>query len=329
MTPSSIESDMSPPAVVVISHGEDADGITCAALIRRMKAARPILVNYDDLKDAIRSIQPPLEELYMCDLNVRDDLVEEILRITGFARVTLIDHHPTTPGILERLEEAGAEVVHDPRDCASVLLYNRFRDELGREAGRMAAYAAWADQFEDGPIAEVLLREYDRQSVQHEGLLLAHALPQRPTKEFRGRVLEALSRLEPPHRVPGVPEAAIDHLEKTATLIETLTGKAERLQVIAYMKADEGTSIGSVAGLITDAMGTQVGVCYKLKGDLINISLRSRRGLPYHLGEITRQIATGLGGFGGGHKRASGASIPGEALERFLSEMDETLASHK
>jgi len=53
MTPSSIESDMSPPAVVVISHGEDADGITCAALIRRMKAARPILVNYDDLKETI------------------------------------------------------------------------------------------------------------------------------------------------------------------------------------------------------------------------------------------------------------------------------------
>jgi single-stranded DNA-specific DHH superfamily exonuclease len=319
---------MSPPAIVCVSHGEDADGITCAALLKRLKAAHPILVNYDDLKDSLRSIRPPLDELYFCDLNVREDLVEEILRITGFARVTVIDHHPATPGVLERLEKAGAEVVHDTRDCASVLLYNRFREELGREAGRMTAFAAWADQFEDGPIAESLLREYDRQSVQHEGLLLAHALPQRPTKEFRARVLEAISRLEPPHRTPGVPEAALEHLEETATLIETLTGKAKRLRVLAYMKADEGTSIGSVAGLITDAMGTQVGLCYKLKGDLINISLRSRRGLPYHLGEITRRVATGLGGFGGGHKRASGASIPGETLERFLEEMDGTLASH-
>jgi oligoribonuclease NrnB/cAMP/cGMP phosphodiesterase (DHH superfamily) len=319
---------MSPPAIVVISHGEDADGITCAALLKRMNAAHSILVNYDDLKDALRNIQPPLDELYMCDLNVREDLVEEILRITEFTRVTIIDHHPTTPSILARLEKAGAEVVHDPRDCASVLLYNRFREELGREAGRMASFAAWADQFEDGPIAEVLLREYDRQSVQHEGLLLAHALPQRSTKEFRASVLEAISHLEPPHRTPGIPEAALKHLEETATLIETLTDKAKRLQVLAYMKADEGTSIGSVAGLITDAMGAQVGLCYKLKGDLINISLRSRRGLPYHLGEITRRVATGLGGFGGGHKRASGASIPEEALERFLEEMDRELASH-
>ena len=319
---------MSPPAVVVISHGEDADGITCAALLKRLKAAHPILVNYDDIKDSLRSIQPPLDELYICDLNIREDLTKEILRITDFTRVTIIDHHPTTVGILERLEKAGAEVVHDPRDCASVLLYNRFRDELGRKAGRMAAFAAWADQFEDGPIAENLLREYDRQSVQHEGLLLAHALPQRPTKEFRARVLEAVCRLEPPHRTPGVPEAALEHLEETARLIETLTGKAKRLQVLAYMKADEGTSIGSVAGLITDAMGAQVGLCYKLKGDLINISLRSRRGLPYHLGEITRRVATGLGGFGGGHRRASGASIPGEALERFLGDLDRALASY-
>jgi single-stranded DNA-specific DHH superfamily exonuclease len=319
---------MPTPAVICISHGEDADGITCAALLKRMKAAHPILVTYDDLKDSLRNIQPPLDEFYICDLNIRDDLVEEILRITGFTRVTLIDHHPTTTGILERLEKAGAEVVHDPRDCASVLLYNRFREELGREAGRMAAFAAWADQFEDGPIAEVLLREYDRQSVQHEGLLLAHALPQRSTKEFRARVLEAISRLEPPHRTPGVPEAALEHLEETARLIETLIGEAKRLRVLAYMKVDEGTSIGSVAGLITDAIGAQVGLCYKLKGDLINISLRSRRGLPYHLGEITRRVATELGGFGGGHKRASGASIPGEAFERFLGEMDEALASY-
>jgi single-stranded DNA-specific DHH superfamily exonuclease len=319
---------MSPPAIVCISHGEDADGITCAALLKRLKAAHPIPVTYDDLKDVLRNIQPPLDELYICDLNIREDLVEEILRITRFTRVTIIDHHPTTTEILEQLKKAGSEVVHDPRDCASVLLYNRFRDELGREAGRMAAFAAWADQFEDGPIAEKLLREYDRQYVQHEGLLLAHALPQRLTKEFRARVLEAISRLEPPHRTLGVPEAALEHLEETATLVKTLTGKAKRLQVLAYIKADEGMSIGSVAGLLTDAVGTQVGLCYKWKGDLVNISLRSRRGLPYHLGEITRRVATGLGGFGGGHKRASGASIPEEGLEMFLENMDRALTSY-
>ena len=320
---------MSPPAIVCISHGEDADGITCAALLKRMKEAHPILVTYDDLKDSLRGIQPPLDELYLCDLNVREDLVEEILRIAGFSRVTVVDHHPAADGVLERLVEAGAEVVHDPRDCASVLLYDRFRGELGRKEGRMAAYAAWADQFEDGPIAENLLREYDRQSVQHEGLLLAHALPQRSTPEFRARVLGAISRLEPPHRIPGVPGAAMEHLEENSRLIEALTGMARRLDVLAYVQAEEGMSIGTVAGLITDAVGTDVGLCYRINGSLVNLSLRSRRGLPYHLGEITRRIATGLRGFGGGHKRASGASIPGESLESFMKQLDEELGSRK
>jgi nanoRNase/pAp phosphatase (c-di-AMP/oligoRNAs hydrolase) len=120
----------------------------------------------------------------------------------------------------------------------------------------------------------------------------------------------------------------MEHLEETSRLIEVLTGMAKRLDVLAYMQAEEGMSIGTVAGLITDAVGTDVGLCYRLNGTLVNLSLRSRRGRPYHLGEITRRIATGLGGFGGGHKRASGASIPGKSLDRFLEEFDEELRSH-
>jgi hypothetical protein len=48
---------MSPPAIVCISHGEDADGITCAALLKRMKEARPILVTYDDLTSATSTLE--------------------------------------------------------------------------------------------------------------------------------------------------------------------------------------------------------------------------------------------------------------------------------
>jgi oligoribonuclease NrnB/cAMP/cGMP phosphodiesterase (DHH superfamily) len=318
---------MSPPAIVCISHGEDADGITCAALLKSIRSAKPILVTYDDFKPALEGIDSSVNELYITDLNVREDLLEELLRINKFCRVTVIDHHPITKEILDVLEEAGIEVVHDTRDCASVLVYNRFRDEFNREAGRMAAFAAWADQFEDGPIADELLRDYDRQFVQHEGLLLAHALPQRTDKGFRTRTLDAISKFQPPHRIPGLPEVAMEHLEETACLIESLSGKAKQLKVISYVQGEAGKSIGSIAGLITDAMGADVGLCFKTKNDLMNVSLRSKRGLPYHLGEITRKIASELGGFGGGHKRASGASIPREAFEDFLVKMDETLVS--
>lgn len=322
-----MEDTMTDPRTVCISHGEDADGLTCVALLRRLKDASPVLVTYDDFEDALKGVGAPLEALYICDLNVREALVGEILRINGFADVAIFDHHPAAEGVLEELRENGVTVVHSVDDCASVLLYDHYREEMGREAGRLAAYAAWADQFEDGPIASMLLREFDRQSVQHEALILAHAITKRPDAEFKSLVVKELSGLATPHRIPGASKAALAHLEEVAGLIETLAVSTTVLGRMAYFEAPKGAPTGTMAGLITDAAGVDVGLCYTLKGgDLVNVSIRSRRGLPFHLGEITRRIARAQEGFGGGHKRASGASIPQEGLRGFIDDLDRELS---
>ena len=317
---------MTSATTLCISHGEDADGLICAAYMRLLKDATLVLATYDELKDALKGVEPPFEEIYICDMNLRKDLMEEIERIRGFASITLVDHHPTEGGILERLREMGVTVVHETRDCASVLLYDQYRDELGRGAGRLAAYGAWADQFEDGPIATTLLREYDRQFAQLEGLMLAYALTRDHTLEFTGPIVEGLSRLDYPHQIRGVHETALKHLEEMAEIVEALPEICTTLNVLAYCESPEGKPIGTVAGLIVDALGTMVGLCYVVKDDgRVNISLRSKRGLDYHLGETTREIAEKVGGFGGGHKRASGASIPPSSLERFIREFDAKL----
>jgi hypothetical protein len=318
---------MTIPPIVCITHGEDADGITCAALIKRLKGAYPILVAYDDLEKALVGVRPGTKELYVCDLNIRDSLVDQLVRISDFSEVTVIDHHPITEEALKRLRKAGIEVIHDTRDCASVLLYNHFIESFNRLAGRMAAFAAWADQFEDGPLAEELLREYDRQSVQHEGLILAHALTKNPQETFREKVMEEISRLEFPHRIQGVPEAAHAYLEDIARFIEILPGMTHHLGVLAYAEATEEMPIGSVAGLITDALDVEVGLCYRVGPERVNVSIRSRRGITYHLGEITRRIAYGHGGFGGGHKRASGASIPIGQIQEFITDLDKEISA--
>ena len=157
---------MTSATTVCISHGEDADGLICATYMRLLKDATLILATYDELKDALKSVQPPVEEVYIC----------------------------------------------------------------------------------------------------------------------------------------------------------------ERLNVMAYCETPEGKPIGTVAGLIVDAIGTKVGLCYVVKDDgRVNISLRSKRGLDYHLGKTTREIAEKIGGFGGGHKRASGASIPLSSLDQFIQEFDAQL----
>ena len=312
---------MTTPDVVCVTHGEDADGLTCAALLKRVKKTRHILVTYDELKDVLEKLTEPIHELYVCDLNIREALVEHFLRIASFAKVTFIDHHPCSKSLLKKLEDAGVVVVHDTRDCASVLLYNYYKDKLGRASGRLAAFAAWADQFEDGPIAENLLREYDRQSVQHEGLLLAHALTGLQSKNFKEEVVNKLSQLTFPHRIPRVPESALKHLESLSQIIETLQKESINLGRLAYFQGAENTPIGAVAGMITDAVGVEVGLCFKIIEDLVNVSIRSRRGISYHLGEITKIVAVNHGGFGGGHKRASGASIPKKKIQFFIKDI--------
>jgi len=311
---------------ICVSHGEDADGLICAALLRHLRDASTTLVTYDDFGDPLRSTQPPVEELYICDLNIREELLEEILRINEFADVTVVDHHPTAEGVLERLELAGVTVVHNPLDCASALLYDHLRDDLGREAARLAAYAAVSDQFEDGPIASALLSGLDRQFVQHEALILTHALHRETTAGFRSLVVEELSRFAYPHRIEGAVEAALAHLEHMAGLLETLPERAQRVGRLAYVGAVDETSIGAVAGLLVDAMGVDVGVCYK-RGDEgnVSISIRGRRGLQIHLGEVTRRLAERRGGFGGGHMRASGASIPAQNPLEFIRDLGEEL----
>lgn len=313
---------MADPKIICISHGEDADGLTCAALLLRLKKASPILVTYDEFAEVLRKLEPPLGELYICDLNIREALIGEVLRINGFTNVTIIDHHPTSEGLMEKLGEAGVTVVYSPLDCASVLLYDHFREKLGRRAGRLAAYTAWSDQFEDGPIATRLLMEYDRQFVQHEALILTHALSRKPTIQFRLRVVEELSKLTYPHRIVDAPKAALSTLEDISNLLDTLATTATRTGDVAYIKAPRGKSVGMLAGLLIDALGVDIGLSYKFKGeDLVNISIRSRRGLPFHLGEVARRIASTYGGFGGGHKRASGASIPRVNLQGFIDDL--------
>jgi single-stranded-DNA-specific exonuclease len=318
---------MSGHKALCISHGEDADGLICAALLRRMRGASPILVSYDDFLEALEGVEPPVDELYICDLNIREALLEEILRINGFASITIVDHHASVEGLLESLVERGVKVLHDVRDCTSVILYDHFREELGREAGRLAAYAAWADQFEDGPIASRLLWDYDRQFVQHEALILAHAIARTQEPGFWRLIVDELSGLAFPHAIPGVVEAALAHLRESSEMIARLPAAATRLGRLAYVEAEGEEPIGTVANLIVDALGVEVGLCYKVKaGSRVSVSLRSRRGLAFHLGEITRRVAARRVGFGGGHKRASGASLPLQSLKGFIDDVTEELS---
>ncbi len=304
-----------------ITHGDDPDGLVCAALLRRLFGTETILANYDDLEEALGGIEPGYDSLYITDLNLREALVPQIERIRGFATVTVIDHHPMEPTLSAWLRSLGVEIIHDTSDCASALVYDHFKEQLERDAARLAAYAAVNDMFEDGPIASKLMDGMDRKFVGHEALLLGSALGSDQSKPFKERIVEELSRYAYPHRIRGVVEAAMSQLEKIVRIKETVPGRAKILGRLAYMECGEDLSTGEVANIVMDTLLVPVGLCWKEQGEMVNISMRGERRLPEHLGDIASRLSKRHGGFGGGHARASGAKVPRAKLDAFLADL--------
>jgi len=312
--------------VHAIVHGDDVDGLTCGAFLRRLTGCSVYMANYDNLEHAIGMVTPPVKTLYICDLNIREALLPELLRIRKFADVNIIDHHQLSDELMAELREAGVNVVLDTRDCAGVLVYDTFREQLGPEAARIAAYAAISDMFEDGPLGSQILAKIDRKFAQHEAQILTHALSVNQTIEFKRVIMDELSRYGYPHRIPGAVDLAVQCLEEMTDMKERISAAAVTVGRMAYMESVNDYSTGGIANLIIDTLGVDVGVGYKINGEHANISLRGELMLEEHLGDISSDLGERYGGFGGGHQRASGVKIPKEHLEEFLVDLAEILS---
>lgn len=309
--------------VHAIVHGDDVDGLTCGAFLRRLTGCDVYMANYDNLEHALGRVTPPVKTLYICDLNIREALVPDLMRIREFADVNIIDHHQMSDELMARLRDAGISVVLDTRDCAGVLVYDVFREGLGQGAARIAAYAAISDMFEDGPLGSRILAKIDLKFAQHEAQILTHALSMNQSIDFKRVILDELSRYGYPHRIPGAVELAVQCLEEMTGMKENISAEAVSVGRLAHMAAVNEYSTGGIANLIIDTLGVDVGVSYKENGEYVNVSLRGELGLPEHLGDISRDLGEKYGGFGGGHQRASGVKIPRAHLEAFLADLIE------
>lgn len=311
--------------MVNITHGDDLDGLTCGALLKKLFNAKIILANYDTIETALKNISETTTKLFITDINLREALVCHLKTIAEKTKITIIDHHPMTQSFRVNMRDLGVEVIYDTRDCASALVYNLFRNKLEHDASRIATYAAISDMFEDGPIASIILDHMDRKFVQHEAFILTHALGCTDSDDFKFRVINDLSVYAYPHRIKDAVELACLQLERIVTIKDLVPKKSIKLGRFAYMECDEELSTGEVANIIMDTLGIDVGMCYKISEGMANISLRGERRLIEHLGEIAFKLADTCGGFGGGHNRAAGAKIPEDSLKQFIQDLSEEL----
>ena len=320
--------------VICISHKEDADGISSAALIRQAFGGDSVLVDYPSQMEAIQKVcaDEKLKSLYICDLGLskknQDEFVE-ILRILkkNHVAVTYIDHHDIDPKITKDLEKIKVKMIHDINECTTVQVYNAFKSKLSDHASFIAACAAITDYMEDRPIGSKLLQIYDRQfALINATVLTYNIVGHQKDPDYLLYLVEELADSKFPHQIPNTFEFAQIQVEKLALIIDKVKKGMKTMSNIGYMEIMDSGASGAV-NFVLGLSGKDVGVAYKERVDhgIYAVSVRGSRSCKIHLGKIVNILATDLGGSGGGHDKACGAVIPKLKIQTFLKEFNKKL----
>ena len=320
--------------VVCLSHEEDADGISSAALIKQAFGGETILADYPGMMHAIEPLRDDekLKEFYICDLGLNtkneNEFVEllSVLRKRG-VKVTYIDHHNINKKILNQLEKIGVKLVHNINECSSVLVYDTFKSKLNSHASFIAACAAITDYMENKPIGGKLLQIYDRQFALISATTLTYNIVgHQNDPDYLLYLVDELSESKYPHEIPKFYEFAQIQVGKLAEIFEKVRKSFKTKKNLGYMEILDSGASGAV-NFVLGLSGKDVGVAYKERTDygIYAVSVRGSKSCKIHLGKLVSKISTELGGSGGGHDKACGASISKNKIKKFLTDLNNSL----
>ncbi len=320
--------------VVCISHKEDADGISSAALIRQAFGGDAILADYPSQMEVIQQmvLDKKLKSLYICDLGLSKKTQDEFIDIMTILRknkvaVTYIDHHDIDPTVVTSLEKIKVKVIHDINECTAVQVYTTFKSKLNDHASFVAACAAITDYMEDRPIGSKLLQIYDRQFALVSATVLTYNIVgHQKEPDYLLYLVEELADSKFIHEIPNSFEFAQIQVDKLSQMIAKVKKGVKTMKNLGYMEildAGAGGAVNFVMGLSRK----DVGVAYKERVDhgIYAVSVRGSKNCKVHLGKIVNVLANDLGGSGGGHDRACGAVIPKPKIKKFITELNKKL----
>lgn len=306
-----------------ISHVKDVDGLGSAALAVAATGGEFLLSDYDAVLADLDRVPADVDQLVITDLGTDSttsgEFARKLGRIASHARVTYIDHHFASEATKKIIRRKGVRLVHDVSECASILTYLTFKRALPQGAGLVALFGAVTDYMDNSPEASRLIELEDRHFVLLEATMLAYALAKRGDEVgFPEMIAKELSKMKLPHEIPGVPELAVQQLKVVAALEEEVKRLGKKRGRIAYMVTSQH-STGGVSKLLMGAFNVPVGVALREKqSGWYEVSLRSTSECRVHLGRAIGEIASKLGGNGGGHRKAAGARIPTSRVQEML-----------
>ena len=323
--------------ILCVSHQEDADGISSAALIKQAFGGDTILVDYPGIIDVLESLRndEKLKKLFICDLGLNKQINDYFVDLLTELRkkrisVTYVDHHDIDPKVVTKLKQIKVKLIHDTSECASVLVYDTFKKKLPEHSTFIAACGAITDYMEHKPIASKLLQMYDRQFALVSATVLTYNIVGRNQKD-PDRLLylvDELSESKFPHEIPNTFEIAQIQVEKLAETMSKVRKSMKISKNLAYMEVLDSGASGAV-NFVLGFSGKDVGIAYKERVDkgIYAVSVRGSASCKTHLGRLVSSIAGNVGGSGGGHAKACGAVIPKDQMKKFLHEINSRLSS--
>jgi len=320
--------------IVCVSHEEDVDGISSAALVKQAFGGETILVDYPGMMDSMESLRndEKLKQLFICDVGLNKQNEKEFVELLTVLRkhrvkVTYIDHHDLDKKIIKQLEEIKVKVIHDTNECATVQVYNEFRTKLNDHAAFVAACAAITDYMEDRPLGSKLLQIFDRQFALVSATVLTYNIVgHQKDPDYLLYLVDELSESKYPHEIPNTYEFAQIQVGKLADIIAKVKQSMRTKRNLGYMEITDAGASGAV-NFVLGLSGKDVGVAYKERVDygIYAVSIRGSKSCKIHLGKLVNRLSSEFGGSGGGHDKACGASIPKSKINKFINALNTEL----
>ena len=322
--------------ILCVSHKEDADGISSAALIKQAFGGDTILVDYPGMMDELEALRNDvkLKKLFICDVGLNKQTNDSFVDLLTELRkkrisVTYVDHHDIDPKVATKLKKIKVNLIHDISECTAVLVYDAFKKKLSEHSTFIAACGAITDYMENRPIASKLLQMYDRQfALINATVLTYNIVGHQKDSDYLLYLVDELSESKFPHELPNTYEFAQIQVGKLAEIMSKVRKSMKVSKNLAHMEVLDSGASGAV-NFVLGFSGKDVGIAYKERTDkgIYAVSVRGSPSCKTHLGKLVSTVSSELGGSGGGHDKACGAVVPKDKIKKFVREMNSRLGN--
>jgi single-stranded-DNA-specific exonuclease len=316
-------------AVKILAHG-DTDGICAAALVKsRFPEAEVWFTRPVTLPRDLKEVEPGTT-VVICDIAIsetqKEDLFKRVRELAQRDEVVYIDHHPLPPETLKR-DIPATQFAHEIGVSTSELAFKIFVQDPSSDLDRIALWGAIGDYCEETDFVRDSLNKYDRRTIYMEAGLLSQALGEAAGDyHYKRDVVIKLSQGAPPTEIPEIVDRAVKATKREWEAYDYVKRHVVRDGNIAIVRDLPSGSLGKAAMHALGITGADVGICARRDNGEVDISVRRRAGARVDLNEMLRHITSRLGGSGGGHEGAAGATIPASTFDIFLETVKKEIA---